>query len=197
MRATVDGTALFFDVVGGGLEVDGHRLRARPTVVVVHGGPGFDHGYLRPGLAPLADRGAARVRRPARAGPLGAGACQSVTLERMADDVAALCELLGIERPIVFGHSAGGFVALHLALRHPHVAGGLILCATSPGFVPARRRRSCRPGRSSAADVKLRSPRSGSSPATSPPTSRRRSGDSSRRSTRDRRTRTSPPGSSL
>jgi proline iminopeptidase len=136
MRATVDGTALFFDVVGGGLEVDVDRLRARPTIVVVHGGPGFDHSYLWAGLAPLADEAQlvfVDLRGQGRSAPVPV---ESVTLERMADDVAALCELLGIERPIVFGHSAGGFVALHLALRHPHVAGGLILCATSPGFVP-------------------------------------------------------------
>jgi proline iminopeptidase len=48
------------------------------------------------------------------------------------DDVAALCTALGIERPLVLGHSAGGFVALQLALRHPGLPGGLILCHTAP-----------------------------------------------------------------
>ena len=50
----------------------------------------------------------------------------------MADDVAALCRALAIERPVIFGHSAGGFVALHLALRHPTLPAGLILCHTTP-----------------------------------------------------------------
>ena len=54
----------------------------------------------------------------------------------MADDVAALCAALGIERPVVFGHSAGGFVALHLALRHPELPAGLILCHTAPTLAP-------------------------------------------------------------
>lgn len=58
------------------------------------------------------------------------------TVERMADDVAEMCALLGIDDPIVFGHSAGGFVALHLAVRHPGLAGGLILCNTAPTLEP-------------------------------------------------------------
>jgi proline iminopeptidase len=60
----------------------------------------------------------------------------SCTLEQMADDVAELCDRLGISAPIVLGHSAGGFVALHLALRHPHRVGALVLCDTSPTLLP-------------------------------------------------------------
>ena len=54
----------------------------------------------------------------------------------MADDVAELCELLDIDHPVLFGHSAGGFVALHLAIRHPGLPGGLLLCDTGPTLVP-------------------------------------------------------------
>ena len=99
--------------------MNGAGLAERPTVVALHGGPGFDQGYLRPGLSPLGAhaqvvfvdlRGQGRSGRP----PL-----HTCTLERMADDVAELCDRLGIVEPVVFGHSAGGFVALHLALRHP------------------------------------------------------------------------------
>lgn len=49
----------------------------------------------------------------------------------MADDAATFCRTLGIERPAVLGHSFGGFVALHLALRHPEVVGSLILVDTA------------------------------------------------------------------
>jgi len=115
MRATVEGTALYFDVEGAELEVDGNRLRARPTIVVVHGGPGFDHGDLRPGLTPLAEEAQLVFVDLRGQGRSASVPLDTVTLERMADDVAALCEVVGIERPIVFGHSAGGFVALHLA----------------------------------------------------------------------------------
>lgn len=136
MRVSIDDTELYLDVEGAELAVDGERLRRRPTVVALHGGPGFDQGYLRPGLRPLAAeaqlvfvdlRGQGRSARP----PI-----ESCTLEQMADDVAALCHRLGIEHPIVLGHSAGGFVALHLALRHSELPRGLIVCDSAPTLAP-------------------------------------------------------------
>jgi pimeloyl-ACP methyl ester carboxylesterase len=54
----------------------------------------------------------------------------------MADDIAAVILKLGLGRPVVFGHSAGGFVGLHLALRHAVAVGGLVLCNTTPTLVP-------------------------------------------------------------
>ncbi|MFO1207757.1 MAG: alpha/beta hydrolase [Amaricoccus sp.] len=134
MRASVNGTSIYFDVDGPELEPSDGGLRRRPTIVALHGGPGFDQGYLRPGLGPL--RGLAQVvyvdlRGQGRS---AAAAIESCTLEQMADDVAALCAATGIERPVVFGHSAGGFVAMQLALRHPELVAGLILCSTSPAM---------------------------------------------------------------
>jgi pimeloyl-ACP methyl ester carboxylesterase len=42
-----------------------------------------------------------------------------LTLEQLADDVAALLKQLKIERADVFGYSLGGNVGLALAIRHP------------------------------------------------------------------------------
>lgn len=131
MRAIVNGTEIFFDLEGGGLHWTGDAYIEKPCVVALHGGPGFDQGYLRPSFTPLASecqilfvdlRGQGRSGRP----PL-----ETCSLEQMADDVAALCSELGLVRPIVFGHSAGGFVALQLAVRHPGLPGGLVLCGTT------------------------------------------------------------------
>jgi hypothetical protein len=40
MHIEVNGTRLWFDVDGPGLVPDGPAMRARPTIVLVHGGPG-------------------------------------------------------------------------------------------------------------------------------------------------------------
>ena len=55
MRIEVNGTQIYFDVEGTGLEIGDGQLKKKPTLIALHGGPGFDHGYLRPGLGPLRD----------------------------------------------------------------------------------------------------------------------------------------------
>nr|WP_221380082.1 alpha/beta hydrolase [Actinoplanes polyasparticus] len=50
----------------------------------------------------------------------------------MADDVAALIDHLGLEKPDVVGYSLGGGVALQLAIRHPAKVGRLV--AASAGI---------------------------------------------------------------
>jgi proline iminopeptidase len=136
MRIRLNGTELYFDIAGAGLELAPDGWTEKPTLIALHGGLGFDHGYLRPGVDPLGDyaqivyvdlRGQGRSGRP----PLA-----TCTLEQMADDVAALCEHLGIKRAFVLGHSAGGFVAMHMALRHSDLVAGLILCGSSPTVKP-------------------------------------------------------------
>jgi proline iminopeptidase len=49
------------------------------------------------------------------------------TVDRWADDVRALCGALEIERPIVLGHSYGGYVAIAYASRYHDHPGKLIL----------------------------------------------------------------------
>jgi pimeloyl-ACP methyl ester carboxylesterase len=44
----------------------------------------------------------------------------------MADDIAALIEHLGLDRPDVVGYSLGGGVALQVAIRHPERVGRLV-----------------------------------------------------------------------
>jgi proline iminopeptidase len=131
MHITVNDTTLYFDVEGSELVADGPHMRERPVVLALHGGPGLDHAGFKPYLSALADtaqiiyldlRGQGRSGRP----PL-----DTCTMEQMVDDVAAFCRSLGITQPAVLGHSFGGFVALHLALRHPAVVGQLILVDTA------------------------------------------------------------------
>ena len=60
-------------------------------------------------------------------------------LEEVADDVAALAELLGIDSAIVAGYSMGGTVAQLTARRHPDLVSGLVLSATWSRMPPNRR----------------------------------------------------------
>ena len=131
MHIDVNGTRLWFDVDGLGLVPDGPTMHERPTIVLVHGGPGgYDHSYFKPQFSRLASvaqvvyldlRGVGRSER---------SGLRDWSLERCADDTAAFCLALGITRPIILGHSMGGFVALLHAIRHPDATGGLVLVGT-------------------------------------------------------------------
>ena len=57
------------------------------------------------------------------------------TMSTMADDVAAVLDHAGVERAIVVGVSMGGMITQHVALRHPHRVRGLVLLATTAGFL--------------------------------------------------------------
>ena len=69
---------------------------------------------------------------------LDAGAPELLTLETWADDVAARCEALELEQPIVFGAGFGSLVAVRLAARHPELPRGLVLASPVARIVPAR-----------------------------------------------------------
>src|SRR5205807_1707515 len=55
MRVQVGDTRIFFEVIGTKLVPEGPTMRERPTMLLLHGGPGFDHSVLATTLAPLAD----------------------------------------------------------------------------------------------------------------------------------------------
>jgi proline iminopeptidase len=133
MRLAVTDTELYFDVEGAGIVLDGPAMRERPTLVALHGGPGFDHTYFKPWLSPLIDTAQIIYLDQRGQGRSGRPPMETCSPEQMADDAAAFCRALGIERPVVLGHSYGGFVALHLAVRHPGLAERLILVDTAAG----------------------------------------------------------------
>lgn len=65
---------------------------------------------------------------------LGLRTWRRFRLEDCADDVAALADVLGIERMVPVGYSMGGPVAQLVWQRHRSRVQGLVLCATSRNF---------------------------------------------------------------
>jgi proline iminopeptidase len=135
MQVDVNGTRLFFDVEGPALVPDGAAMRARPTVVLLHGGPGsYDHSYFKPDFAPLARRSQIVFLDMRDNGRSARHRAADWTFEICADDVRAFCDVLGIARPIVYGHSMGGIVAMLYGARHPGHAAALVLQSTMGRF---------------------------------------------------------------
>jgi proline iminopeptidase len=131
MRVKVGDGKLFFDIEGAKLVPDGAAMRERPTLLLLHGGPGFDHSIWKPDLSPLADTAQVVYLDHRSMGRSDRTSSERWTLDEWADDVRGFCEALEIEKPIVMGTSFGGFVALAYATRHPEHPGKLVLCSTS------------------------------------------------------------------
>jgi proline iminopeptidase len=128
---TVNRTKLFFDVVGSKLDVSGNVVTIKPTLIALHGGPGFDHVTLRPYFDRFADI-AQVVYVDLRGNGRSIGSSpETWTLAQWGDDIKAFCDGLGIERPIVLGQSFGGFVVQSYATRHPSHPAALILASTA------------------------------------------------------------------
>ena len=119
MWVRVNGVRLFFDVEGASLVPDGPLMREKPTLLLLHGGPGFDHSLYKPALSSLADVAQVVFLDHRGNGRSEAGPPEGWTLAQWGDDVRAFCDALGIVRPIVYGASFGGMVALAYATRHP------------------------------------------------------------------------------
>ena len=119
-KVSVNGLSFAYVVQGSG-----------PPVVLVHGSVS-DYREWSNQLAPLARhyRVIAYSRRYHWPNP-PPGRDADASLERQADDLAAIIKAMGIAPAHIVGHSYGGAVALNLALRHPELVRTLVL--SEPG----------------------------------------------------------------
>lgn len=97
---------------------------ARAPLVLLHGGA-VDHRMWGPQLSAFPER---RVLAPdAR----GHGASSDADAPyRLADDVVALLDALGVERAVLAGVSMGGGTAVDVALEHPDRCAALVVTGT-------------------------------------------------------------------
>jgi pimeloyl-ACP methyl ester carboxylesterase len=141
MHVSVNGVRLFFDVEGTKLVPDGHLMREKPTLLLLHGGPGADHSIYRPAYSALSDIAQIVYLDHRGNGRSEDGPRERWTLAQWGDDVRAFCDALGIVDPIVLGASFGGMVAMSYATRHPDHPSKLVLISTEAvgGSYPERR----------------------------------------------------------
>jgi proline iminopeptidase len=119
VRVAVDDAHIFFDVAGTGWEIDEHGVRPRPVLIGLHGGPGLDGTKHRYQLAPLADVAHVIVPDQRGHGRSDLSVPDRWNLATWASDVKGLSDALGIDHPIVYGSSFGGFVAQKYAANYP------------------------------------------------------------------------------
>jgi pimeloyl-ACP methyl ester carboxylesterase len=104
-----------------------HHAGSGLPLVLLHGFP-LDHRMWQ-GQAPLAEH--LRLLAPDLRGFGGSAGSTASSIAGMADDVAALLDALHVTRPaVICGLSMGGYVAQHMAVRHPGKVAALVLVDT-------------------------------------------------------------------
>jgi pimeloyl-ACP methyl ester carboxylesterase len=116
MKAEINGFDMAWDDVGSG-----------PPVVLIHGFP-FCRRMWEPQVGVLTAAGYRTVACDLRGFGDSEASGSGVSMDLLADDVAALLDHMEIERAVVGGMSMGGYVLLNLIERHPQrVAGALFI----------------------------------------------------------------------
>jgi len=114
---TLGDARLFYEVLGDG-----------DPIIVVHGGPGLDHSYLRPGLDALATRNTVIYYDQRATGRSTAELVDgTINLDAFVTDIDALRQVLGYQEVSVLGHSFGALIALEYAVRYPDNTRSVIL----------------------------------------------------------------------
>ena len=111
----VNGLDMYYEIHGQG-----------QGLVLLHGAfsaIGSSFGHMIPGLAQHRQVIGFDLQGHGRTADID----RPLTVEGMADDVAAALPELGIKQADILGYSNGGSVALHFATRHPHMVRKLVL----------------------------------------------------------------------
>lgn len=119
---TAGGVTIWYEV---------RHATAKTPLILINGGPGFDHVYLL--SSDVWDKIAAHrpvvfydQRGTGRSGDLKPG--QSCTLADQVADLEALRAKLGTDRVDLLGHSWGGYLAMAYAARYPQHVAHIVLC---------------------------------------------------------------------
>src|SRR5437867_3946263 len=114
--AEVNGINLYYETHGAG----------RP-LILLHGGLGSGEmfGPVLPALADHHQVIAVDLQGHGRTADID----RPLDIRLMADDIAALVDHLGLDRPDVVGYSLGGGVALHTAAKYPGKVGRLVVAS--------------------------------------------------------------------
>ena len=139
----VRGTGQYAEVNGINLYYETHGA-GRP-MILLHGGLGSGEmfGPILPTLAEHHQVIAVDLQGHGRTADID----RPIDIRLMADDIAALIDHLGLEKPDVVGYSLGGGVAFITAVKHPEKVGRLVVASAQH---PPRRRSTRRCSRSRA-----------------------------------------------
>lgn len=118
----LNGTNLYCNVIGSG-----------EPIVVLHGGPGLDHTYFLPHLESLSEHYQLIFYDQRGGGQSSIDIdTSSVSMQNFVADLEAVRSHFGIEKINILGHSFGGLIAMHYAIKYPDNLKSLMLISPVP-----------------------------------------------------------------
>lgn len=119
---SLNGTELFVEIMGSG-----------EPIIVIHGGPVLDHGYLEPHFKTLAESYQLVFFDQRLSGRSSAKVdTTDIHMEMFIEDIEALRNSLQTDKVHILGHSWGGLLAMKYALKYPLHTETLILLNAMP-----------------------------------------------------------------
>ena len=119
MRIEVNGVRLWFDVEGAALQASEESLERKPTLILLHGGPGADHSVFKPLYSQLASVAQIIYLDHRANGRSEHGPRSHWTLEQWGKDIKSFCDALEIQKP-----GAGAFFRWHGSAIIRHTVSG-------------------------------------------------------------------------
>ena len=117
-KVTVNNISLYYAVAGEG-----------KPIVMVHGN-GEDHHLFDTEIRQLVDAGY-KVYAPDSRGHGANEPLSEYHYSDMAEDMFSFIETLGLDKPVLYGHSDGGILGLMLEISHPGTLGALAISGTN------------------------------------------------------------------
>jgi proline iminopeptidase len=123
----------YVPVNGGKIYYASYGPSTQP-IVVLHGGPGLDSGYLLPQMTELAyEQQVVFYDQRGSGKSLGFKLdSKTINMSEFMEDLDKLQAKLGYKKIILLGHSWGGLLAMRYATLHPEKVSALILVSSAP-----------------------------------------------------------------
>ena len=119
---SVNGSEIYYNKVGVG-----------EPIIIVHGGPVLDHGYLKSSFKPLTQDYELLYYDQRLSGRSSADVDnEDITLDNFVEDIEGLREEFNYDKIHLMAHSWGGLLAMKYTIKYPSNLSSLILLNSMP-----------------------------------------------------------------